>query len=272
MVEPITIHQTQPSTYQTAPRVDFEKSRFDNLVWQKGYDVVWQQAITCPCKVKGSDNLPSCKNCGGTGWVFLNKIKTRMILHSMNKETTYKEWQEEKMGTVSISCLAENQVSFMDRITLLDSESIHKEVLYPIVNEKGIIGAYTTYEIKSVTEMFLFRDGETKLNLVDKNDFTFEGNIIKFGEKFRGYIDPEKLKIGIRYENLAAFYVIDNTRDMMTTLVVNPESGKEEPIRMPLAGVGRRAHYVLDASKFSGSYILDNSYKPLDNSCELKFS
>ena len=94
---------TPPANVDTTTRVDFNKPSFEKLIYQKGLDVVWEQAIHCPCKDDEAANqgLSSCKNCGGTGWVFINPEETKMIIHSMNLNTRYKEWSMEKLGSKS---------------------------------------------------------------------------------------------------------------------------------------------------------------------------
>lgn len=252
----IVISQTQPSNL-SLPRMDFEKDDFNALIMQKGNDVFWERAILCPCKIKGGDYKPDCLNCAGTGWVFLDKIKTRMLLHSMNIETRYKEWSEEKMGTVSVSCRDVDQISFMDRITMIDSDSIHSQIIYPQYYKKQLF-AYTSYLISETLDVFLFEDIDKKLKkLKIGDDFTYSGHVFFLNEKY--YKSDFTLRVAIRYRHSIAYHVIDMTRDVRNLFVVNQSNGREESVRFPLHGIAKRAHYILDADRFSTITLLDNS-------------
>jgi len=125
----ITVTPT-PSQVANQGRADFVKSKFDDLIYQKGYDVVHEKALRCPCVSKNANQQSNCKNCGGSSWIFFNPTQTKMVIHSMNLNTKYKEWSQENIGTASISSLAETETSFMDRITVIDGEAIFSEVLF----------------------------------------------------------------------------------------------------------------------------------------------
>lgn len=250
----IIIEQTRPNG--SLPRQDFIKEDFDLLIYQKGYNVYHEKATLCPCKIKGQDNKPDCLNCGGTGWIFLDKIKTRMILHSMNIETKYKEWSEEKVGTVSISCMDKDQISFMDRITLIDSRSLHSQILYPQFYQNKLF-AYTSYIIQDIKDCFLFINSKEKLKrLTIGTDYTYENNVFYLDNKYQSM---EALRVSIRYAHYVAYHVIDISRDIINSFNVNAISGKEGLLSLPLHGTARRAHYILDGDKFNSEYILDNS-------------
>lgn len=260
----IIIHQTQPYS-GNLPRQDFINNDFDALIYQKGYNVFHEKAILCPCKSKISDNQSSCKNCAGTGWIFLDKIETRMLLFSMNLQTKYKDWSEEKLGTVSISCMDKDKISFMDKITLIDSDSIHKQIIFPVYLS-GKLFSYLNYNVKEVINCFLFRGVDRKLQKLELDiDFTIENNIFYLSDKF--YISEEALySISITYRHFNTYHVLDTTRDVINSFVLNETTGKEESKRLPLSGIGRKAHYILDPSKFNSSFLLDNTILTEDDS------
>jgi hypothetical protein len=252
----IIINQTQPYS-GSLPRQDFNEGDFNSLIYQKGYDVFHEQAILCPCKSQVSDNQSSCKNCGGTGWIFLDKIKTRMLLFSMNLQTKYKEWSEEKLGTVSISCMDKDKISFMDKITLIDSDSIHKQIIYPVFLY-GKLFSYLNYNAKEVLSCFLFKTVDNKLFKIPSTDYSISNNVFYLDNKY--YKDEKTLlSISITYRHYNTYHVLDTTRDVINSFIVNDVSGIEESKRLPLSGVARKAHYILDPQKFNNVYILDNT-------------
>ena len=263
MAKKVIIPQTPPNLLGQA-RVSFDKTMYEAAIWNKGYSVWHEKTIACPCKTKGVENRPNCKNCGGTGWVFLNKIKTRMLLHSMNLNTKFKEWSEEKVGTTSITCMDRDKISFMDKITLEDSISIHTEVLYPVMYQ-DVLFSYTTYKVKEIIALFMFVESDEKLKKLETPaDFVADENIITFNEK---YINRKDFRVSVMYNHYVSFYVIDVVRDMMNVFYIDELTGKEQNQQMPIHGVGRRLHYVIDITKINGERLLDNSYE-LETTCE----
>ncbi|MGL5076270.1 MAG: hypothetical protein ACRDBG_10625, partial [Waterburya sp.] len=107
-----TLHKFEP----TDKSVEFVRQDFDNLVWNKGYEVVWEKAIKCPCKTNGGENLITCLNCGGTGWFFINRFKTTMHLTSMNSSSQQKDWSRVDEGKVMFTAISELEIAQMDRI------------------------------------------------------------------------------------------------------------------------------------------------------------
>ena len=258
-----TIYQTPPRT--TLPRQDFVPEDFESLIWQKGSAVYYEPAIPCPCKLEGRDNLPNCHNCGGLGWVFLNKTETRMILKGINKNTQYKDWTEEKIGQVSISASKEISFGYMDKITIINGSSTHTQNIYPKLDENKRILYYVVYNIDSIEECFLFIDPNIKLTKLYENvDFIFQDNIFLLNyDKYKNLIIPNKpLKVSIRYRHKPVFFVLDNVRDMIVSFILNGD-GNENPISLPVSAIGKRAHEVIDKINIDNSEeTFDNSYPP----------
>jgi hypothetical protein len=254
----VSIQQT-PANMNLFPRQDFNKDDFESLIEQKGYNVFHEKAILCPCKSKISDNQSSCLNCGGSGWIFLEKIQTRMLMFSMNSQTKYKDWSEDKLGTVSISCSDKDQISFMDKITQIDSDAIHKQIIYPILYEDKLF-SYLNYNIKEILTCHLFINVNSKLKklTIKDGDFTAENNVFYLNKKY--YKGEDKIiQISLSYRHYNTYHVLDITRDVINSFILNEQIGKEESTKLPLAGIGRKAHYILDPAKFNETFILDNS-------------
>jgi len=238
------------------PQVNFNKDSFEAVIYQKGYRVYHDKAIKCPCKVQATDNLSDCHNCGGSGWVFYNRVSTRMILHSMNLDTQYKEWSEETLGTVNITARDVDKIAYMDRITVIDAQTLFSEVIYP-KKHKGLRYATATYDILSIEDVFLFAGSKNKLTrLIEGTDYTLNENAIQLDAKYDNY---KSTCVALRYIHSPTYHVIDMPRDTMDSPIKNL-SGIPEDKLMPISAVGRRAHYVLDAQNYNGDYLFDNSY------------
>lgn len=259
----ITVTPTAAPAGVNSPQANLIRDKFDSLIFQKGYDVIKESAIKCPCVSKNTNQQSNCKNCGGSGWIFLNAKKTKMVMHSMNLSTKYKEWSSENVGTASISCIAEDELSFMDRITTLDGNAIFSEVLF-VKQRDDVYYFNTIYNIKEILFIGLFiKTSEILKPLIYGVDFTYSENKIIF-LTVSPYIDPlvteQDISIAVRYKHAPQFHVIDIPRETMQTF--NKIGGQEEgPIDLPIHAVARRSHYVLDRQNFDNTRILNNNHE-----------
>lgn len=264
---------TQPAAQIIGTQPEFERSEFNSAIWSKGYNIIVEPAYECPCRSKdaGNQQLSDCQNCGGSGWVFINKFKTRAIMHSMNLDTQYKEWSAENLGTVSVTVRDIDQLSYMDRVTLIDSKTAFHQLLHLQKNPADTqYYQYTIYPVKDIVALFLFSSSGLALEKLElTTDYTIDP------------IDPRKILIDsarnaqldgltdptltIRYLHNPQFYVIDLSRDLMNTNVTSSTTGREESLPFPVHAVARRSHYVLEAENFDGNRIIDNDF---DVSCE----
>lgn len=255
--------QKSPSTSQR-PSASFSVSEFEQLIFQKGYEVIHEKALKCPCKSKNSNQQSNCKNCGGTGWVFINPVKTRMILHSMNLNTQYKEWTELKLGTVSISALPAENLSYMDRITVVEGKASFSEVLHFSRIDGNVLFASSTYRIKEVFYVGLFVTVNSKLSKLEQDiDYTFESNRFYLDAKYSDGTDEQDISVTIRYEHSPEYHVLDLQRETMQSFYT--KETYESLIDLPISGIGKRAHYIMDMENISGTRLLDNSFIDLCN-------
>jgi hypothetical protein len=256
-MQPKAIKLQTPPTFVAGDDPLFMDNEFERMVWEKGYDVWHESAIKCPCKVKGAENFTTCSNCLGTGWVFLDKIQTRMVVQSQNMSTKYKEWSEEKIGTMNVTALSRDKLSFMDRITLIYGESIFSQLVNPFEVTNYFLG-YTIYDINEVIVMFAFDRNDLPLKkLVLGNDYSFNGNIITFNQRF---IQVPEFRVSITYKHRIQYHVIDLNKETRNS--INRDSGQENLQILPIGGVARRSHYVMDSEGFSKTLLFDNSILP----------
>lgn len=242
---------------------EFFQDKFDQLIWEKGYPVIHETCLMCPCKSKTVNQLSDCKNCGGTTYIFVNPVLTRMSLRNMNESTQYKAWSIENLGNVGISHLNRNKLMYMDRITLTESKANFNEVRHFKKTDDDIIFTYLSYHAKSIIFAGLFVDGNTKLTkLVKDEDYTFDGNKFFLTDKYVADYDNEiPYSITISYEHHPQYHIIDLPRQVMQSRTKT--NGVEKVIDLPLHAMGRRAHFVLDTQNIASNRLLDNSYNDL---------
>lgn len=237
-------------------RLDFEKGQFDALIENKGYPVVWERAIPCPCSKRSeSASKTTCQNCIGTGWVFINPVQIKGLITSINKDTKYREWSVELLGTFAVTVTSKYKLSFMDRLTVLGSRATHSENL--IVKQNGNKWfVRTTYEIKEIVDIFKFESVYKALKLLEFGvDYNFEGNQIAFLKNIE-YGDS----VTVTYLHELQYHILDLNHDVRNTVALNKYS-QEEVVELPIAAIARRTHIVINSYEFNGDEIFNNSYK-----------
>lgn len=242
------------NTYKGIPRTDFLTPDFSALVEQKGVDVIWERAIPCPCS-KRQVHMSVCRNCRGTGWVFINPTLIKAVVSSINRDTKYKEWSTELLGTVSITVRPEHHLNYMDKFTIQNSSAIQSEVLeVKFSNDKLYVN--TIYPTTSIVEIFKYQGPSLPLKLIQQDFDINEDHFVTF-------VAGKELKEGdyitITYKHNIVYNILDLPHDVRNTYILNNLS-REELLKLPISAIARRTHNVIDSLDFDGDNVFDNSY------------
>lgn len=254
------------------PVVNFTVEEHDAMVWNKGYEVIIESAVKCPCRTKDNDHLSICENCLGVGWVFINATQDRAIMSSINFDTKYKEWSAEKLGTISVSLMRRSYLSYMDKITVVDSNVRQSEVLYPKKFNDNYF-SYTIYDIQSVEEIFRFISPTQALQKLELDiDYTFGGNKVLFVvtnttditslKAISGYVNNQRVLLdsGEIYEfNGASTATPDDDLIVLPDNIILPDPGrwlKIEDFTVSIRYYHKLQYYVLDIP-----HVIRNSYR-----------
>jgi len=250
------ILQTLPPSIIGRPSVTFSVSEFEAIVQNKGYNVLWEETIMCPCRGENTSPLLTCKNCLGTGWVMLGLRQTKMIITSINSNTKYTVWSPERKGTIQVTALNRDKLSYMDRITIIDSETIDSEILY--LSNKDVNGksyAYSVYKMNSIINIFGFSSPTSPLVPLtlgedyEFNDYTFT---------LKSNLKTQNMKIvSIRYKHYPQYFVIDIPHDIRSSNI-RDENHTERKIYLPINAIAAKASYVIDRPSLIGQNI-DNT-------------
>lgn len=257
----MSIRKQIPPNLVGVPKVDFVKNNFDSATWQHGYDVIKYDAIQCPCRTQGSDNISTCQNCLGLGWVYINSIETKAILTSINTNTKYKYWSPEFKGTMSATLLHVNRLSFMDKIVMKNSDSVLSEVR-PVKTSGTQKFIFTSYPVKSINSIFLFNGPDNSLirltsglySISEDNPYVIKlSSLISFPTGFNNVVS-------IDYNHNVQYNVVDIPHNIRSTTVIN-QLGQIKPQDMPIQAIVQLSHYITgDSPKYDGTGIKDNSY------------
>jgi len=241
----------------------FNKTNFDEAVFGQGYEIFLEKALKCPCRGKSNNQpLANCKNCGGIGWFFIDKTSTRAVVQSMNRQEKYKTWSQEDVGTVSVSLRDDDEISIMDRITVLDLMSRYSEVIRPR-QANGVNVARLIYEPIEIESAYLFQEPDQKLYPLLSSHYTIEENRLILINSFTNIDDAS---VSIRYKHNPQYHVVDITREQVSNrnsldnncdpneLVVKRKIGE-----LIIHCVAKKAHHVLDSPDLLGESLFDNT-------------
>lgn len=243
----------------TSLNADFDKSLIDGTITSKGYNVIYETALRCPCRSQGNDFQSNCVNCGGGGWLFVNPTLTKMIVSNIASDRKYQPQGREDTGKMQITAYAENLFSFMDRITIADGLTDHTEVLFPKLDNTGLkLFAFTRYNIEHLDFLGLFVNTGVRLTkLVEGTDYTYHDNVIEFAASYNALNDPS---VTIRYAHAPVYHIIDIPRDTMRSTVTG--AGTRKVINLPIHAIGVRAHLIKGQEDYTGTMYVDNSWLP----------
>lgn len=259
-IKPVTAETSPELTGQSQPK--FNKGDFDDAVYDKGYILHIEKALRCPCRIQVNDQpLVDCKNCGGVGWIFTDKKETRGVLQAMNRMVKNAPWTESDRGTVSVSVRDDDKLAFMDRITQTELRSTYSEILR-LRRYNDVFVARSLYDIKQIDSVLLFDGSQRKLIRLAEEQYSFSDYVFSVSLDLTGIEDP---RVTIRYEHNPQFHVIDITREQVANRgSMNFDGNLQDPISdrlgwLPIHGIARRAHYVLDTPDLAGESLFDNS-------------
>jgi len=259
-----------------SPATYFDRKKFDDLIYDKGYEAYIDRAVQCPCRTLANGQaLSDCQNCGGVGWFYIDRVQSVLGCTSMANRNKYEVWTVSNAGTVNITSRPEDKLGWMDRITLLELESWFSQALYLKLitsgDQAGNWFTFLTYEPTEVFDVFIFMGSAVPVGYLNSSQYTISGNkIIIPSSTISGLaITLPQLSIAIRYVHNPSYYVIDINRDLIKQRVskcFSPATLSPEKTNLPLNAIGKRAHFVLDAADFANDNLFDNTpTRPLIN-------
>lgn len=243
----------------------FDEPEVTGLVNDRGYKCIYEKAYECPCKSKEATHRQNCKNCGGTGWIFVNPKESRMVITSILADGKFSkaqwiDWGMVDSGSAMLSSLNDDKLAFMDRVTIKTATAEHNQILYPSLTDDGVqLFAYTKYDIISIDFIGLFVGIDEPLQKLEPTtDYTFRDNVILLESQYNDLVGPA---ITIRYIHNPVFHIIDVLRESMTSTKGTMSQGQTQLI-LPIKALAKRAHLIKDAENYNGNRLLNNSWLP----------
>jgi hypothetical protein len=237
----------------------FDLNSFEALIWNKGSDIILEQAIACPCRGKSGSAKVTCQSCLGLGWVFVDPVQTKAIVSSINAKSKFTPWSPEFTGIINITVRDSERFSYMDKVTFKDKSTVLSEVR-PIIETTGQKFVFCSYPVKSINSVHLFVSDAVRLiklsadkyTIKQTNNLVVELNNVSYPTGFNGVVS-------IDYNHEVSYQIIDVPHDIRSTYVMN-ERGQNVEVNLPVQGVAQRSHIVFGkATNYAGNNILDNT-------------
>lgn len=247
------------------PRADFEEIRYEQIVAQHGMDCIHEKALQCPCKSEQINALSTCKNCGGTGWIFVNAKLIRIVIQGMNYKKMEDVWSSLMNGIINISYLPEHELAYYDRITRINAKSIFSEVIDFEEASDGTAFGFLSYPPKIIEHVALYQSDTQKLLPLERNQYTITNNRINLVDVSLPVFDKIEapLTATIRYSHAPTFNIIEVQRESFDKFKWNGTG--EQLQELPGKAIARRTHQLEDMMKLRNGKLFDNSYE--DDCC-----
>lgn len=248
-----------PSLYGQ-PSVSFRPDDFDAVIWQHGYDIICEKAVRCPCQGNSGSPLPSCQNCHGFGYFFINPERTKALITALNRNTQYVQWAPELMGTAAITVRDKDRelIGYFDRVTVEDEYALFTEMVVVremIADVMGVFLSYAPIEIKSV---FKYVGADSPLVRLSEGDYEITPEN-PYCLRFRqGVFNPEE-GVSVLYKHRVEYHIIDMPHEIRASLGRDKSSGQFQILKMPVQSVGRRTHLIdIQRPNYDGGGIIYN--------------
>jgi hypothetical protein len=237
-------------------RPEFFKTDFDQAVWAKGYDMLLEKAMRCPCNGTEAP-LIDCQNCSGTGYFYVSPIKTKGLTTNINQNNQYHPWSEQLLGTIAITVMDADKpnLSYFDRISFLTEYSYYSENV-KIRENDGVYFVFTTYRVVELLAIYIFQASDKKL-IKTLNAHTSDDNpyclILDLAEI------PENGFISVYYKHCPEYHVLDLPHEIRASWNTERKSGKQYKIELPIQAIARRSHLIaIEKPNFDGTGVIIN--------------
>lgn len=209
-------------------RTDFKIEEFANIIEQKGYDLIWEKALKCPCMPEEKSGQPdyNCPLCHGKGWTWFDQQDIKAAMTNFNENVRYNQVGELAQGTAYLTTLPEHKLGFWDRVTHVDSRIRHSEVL-----THGDHGGKDKLRFQP-TEIVYCRSISTVYT--EGVDFTFDHNSFEIDWAPTGLEPNSGDRYSVEYLMPPRWIVIDIMNVIRDTYVKSKKPGitfQELPIR-----------------------------------------
>lgn len=227
-------------------RASFDVKRFDQLVWQHGYDVVWEKKMYCPFRGGPApyQHDVSCTACGSSNFVTFETIETRMVLQSVQVDEQYFMYGRYTSGSIQVTPLADCRVNFWDAFTLVNGQMRFIELLRRQPGTDRDMPKYPPLALDALT--YVDRNGDAQFAVIG-TDVDFDsttGELVWLND----LIDSDD-EYSVAYQYRPKYIVMDMMHGIREQPVSDPASGDADTqVTFSQTAVARLSFLVRDES------------------------
>lgn len=240
----VSVGNSEPILYP----VNLTESHFNSIIFDKGYTCFIETAMLCPCTYNITGGSQSnCKNCGSTGYYWINKKETRLFITNLNNTTSTEKWTDTNVGIANISARMEDKMGLLDKVTICEQIStyIQKTV---ISIENGVKFALVDFQPIEIEELFLFINSDESLLHIPKEDYEIVNSGITISNKY-----ATNSTLSIKYKYHPVYHIIEILRENVANYIGDTKQN------LPLKYRAKRASVVFDADNMFDTRLLDNT-------------
>jgi len=215
-------------------RSDFKPELFTALIVEKGYNCMLQHAIPCGNIDTYTHAHPKdCKYCHGTGFVYYDSVKTKVILTSLEKDKRFITSPELLLGQTMVTVDSVESLQYRDRIINLDSLIRYSQLVKRQSNSDIDELRFKIFEIENV---YRYTNSGELMDIENFIDYEItDDNKIKWISSNKP--DPNEI-YSIRYKTHPSWIVTSFPHIIRatTTRFLKPH---ESPENLPLQGIAK---------------------------------
>jgi len=219
---------TQPYNYNLPTgnqvRADLKPELFDSAILQKGYTVIWEQGMFCPCiDMRSGQPDYACPECGGKGYAYFGAKETKALVTSISGNKDQDHIGLNEQGSAYLTPLSTDMVGFRDKFTFVDFDIKFSEV---IARSETALDRLDYQALKVIMVKSLHKEFTEGFDYLVTND----GKDIE-------WINPSALqpkeRYSILYTTKPVYIAIGPIHDLRGTYTMAKGGGVESFVRLP---------------------------------------
>lgn len=220
-------------------RVDIEPATLINTIVNNGYEVLWEKSAPCPNRLgedidRHDNNCPYCHK----GRVYFDPQAIKILISGINMMENYFIGGKWDSGNARITTLAENRLSYWDRLTVRNATVRFYELVRRNKNNNVDTLKYQAIRIEKA-----FGIGATGLvDLGEGRDFTLNGREVHWN---KNRIAPGSF-YSVVYDRVPVYIVLDLINWIRQRPIM--VKGKVQIVGLPLSAVAKLEFLVEDDS------------------------
>lgn len=228
------------------PRADLRPEAFDSIIAQKGYRMIWEQAIFCPCLDEMSRQPDyNCKACYGKGYRYILPVNMRGVVTSINARKDQHRTGLDEVGGAYLTSSSEYNVGFRDRFTFVDFTTKFSEVF-----KKGEYGKLDKLRYNCLSPIASFSNSQ-ELKLGRDYTITEDGQSVEWLND--SVEDGEH--VSILYNIRPVYIAINPIHDIRGTYTRHKAKNMEKFVALPKQFQIRREDFIDEGMRETHSGI-----------------